>query len=100
MVKVLDHGDGDVLAMAMVYVAGGGVAKGVKSKISGVEVVKENVRMFWEGSGRLGRMNDGNRQSFQMFRDSPLGRDRHYRKTSFRPKLIPRVARKCQMSLR
>ena len=71
MVKVLDHGDGDVLAMAMVYVAGGGVAKGVKSKISGVEVVKENVRMFWEGSGRLGRMNDGNRQSFQMFRDSP-----------------------------
>ena len=74
MVKVLGDGDGcgNVLAMAMtiVYVAGG-VAKGVKSKISGVEVVKENVRMFWEGSGRLGRMNDGNRQSFQMFRDSP-----------------------------
>ena len=79
MVKVLGDGDGygNVLAMAMtiamVYVAGG-VAKGVKSKISGVEVVKENVRMFWEGSGRLGRMNDGNRQSFQMFRDSPPGR--------------------------
>ena len=59
--------------------------RGQKRKISGVEVVKENVRMFWEGSGRLGRMNDGNRETFQMFRDSPPGRAAHYRKTSFRP---------------
>ena len=40
-----------VMAMAMAQAAGA-VAKGVKKENIRVEVVKENVRMFWEGSGR------------------------------------------------
>ena len=66
--------------------------RGQKRKISGVEVVKENVRMFWEGSGRLGRMNDGNRQSFQMFRDSPAaGKSSPLSEDFFQAKTDPRL---------